>query len=109
MSFGNKAMRRRDFIGLLAAIAACPQTVRGQTAKKKPVIAWLAFSPRDGPIVLRYVSQFLTGMRELRYTEGRDFEMVYRSADFHAERLPALAAELVQLNPDVIVAMSSDS
>jgi putative tryptophan/tyrosine transport system substrate-binding protein len=52
---------------------------------------------------VRYVSQFLTGMRELHYMEGRDFEMAYRFADFHAERLPGLAAELVQLDPDVIV------
>jgi putative tryptophan/tyrosine transport system substrate-binding protein len=42
-------------------------------------------------------------MRELGDREGRDFEMVYRSADFHPERLPGLAAELVQLNPDVIL------
>jgi len=42
-------------------------------------------------------------MRELGYVEGRDFEMVSRYADFHAERLPELAAELVQLNPDIIL------
>ena len=34
-------------------------------------------------------------------TEARDFEIVYRSADLHPERLPGLAAELVQLDPDV--------
>ena len=43
-------------------------------------------------------------MREFGYAEGRDFEMVYRTAERHADRLPKLAAELVQLNPDVIVA-----
>ena len=42
-------MRRREFIGLLAAIAACPQTALGQTAKKRPVIAWLWFAPKTLP------------------------------------------------------------
>jgi putative tryptophan/tyrosine transport system substrate-binding protein len=97
-------MRRREFIALLATIAACPQTALGQAAKKRPVIASLWFSPKDAPLTVRYLSQFLTGMKELSYVEGRDFEMVYRYADFHAERLPGLAAELVQLDPDAIVA-----
>ena len=96
-------MRRRDFIGLLATIAICPQTVLGQAAQKRPVIASLWLPSKDAPLTVRYVGQFLTGMRELHYTEGRDFEMVYRYADFHAERLPGLAAELVQLEPDVIL------
>lgn len=103
MSFGNKAIRRREVIGLLATIAACPQTVLGQAAKKRPVIASLWLPSKDAPLTVRYASQFLTGMRELHYTEGRDFEIVYRFADFHAERLPGLAVELVQLDPDVIV------
>jgi ABC-type uncharacterized transport system substrate-binding protein len=97
-------MRRREFIGLLATITVCPQTALGQVVKKRPVIARLALTTKDAPLIVRYVNQFLTGMRELGYTEGRDFEMAYRYADFHAERLPGLAAELVQLNPDVILA-----
>jgi putative ABC transport system substrate-binding protein len=97
-------MRRREFIGLLATIAVCPQSALGQAAKKRPVIARLAITTKDAPLMVRYINQFLTGMRELGYTEGRDFEMLYRYADFHAERLPALAAELVHLNPDVILA-----
>src|SRR5215813_1735613 len=96
-------MRRREFIGLLATIAICPQTVLGQTAKRRPVVAFLWFPPKGNPLIVGFLNQFLTGMRELGYVEGRDFEMVYRYADFHAERLPGLAAELVQLEPDVIL------
>src|SRR5215510_2020385 len=103
-SLGGEAMRRREFLGLLAAIAVCPKTALGQAAKKRPVIAWLGFPSKDAPLTVRYLNQFLTGMRELNYEEGRDFEMAYRFADFHAERLPGLAAELVQRDPDVIVA-----
>src|SRR5262245_10729509 len=96
-------MRRREFIALLATIAVCPQTVLGQTAKKRPVVAWLGFGSKDTPLIERYLNQFLTGMRELGYTEGRDFEMVSRYADFHPERMAGLAAELVQLNPGVML------
>jgi len=47
---------------------------------------------------------FRQGMRELGYVEGGNFDMVYRYADGYAERLPALAQELVRLKPDVILA-----
>src|SRR5262245_21497371 len=46
-------------------------------------------------------------MRELGLIEGRDFDMVYRSANFRPERLPKAAEELVQLNPDIIVASAT--
>jgi len=97
-------MRRREFISLLATIAVSPQTVLGQTARKRPVVASLWFPSRDAPLATRYLGQFLTGMKELNYVEGRDFEMINWFADFHAERLPGLAAELVQTDPDVIIA-----
>ena len=89
-------MRRREFIGLLVAVAVSPQTVLSQPAKKRPIIASLWFPSNDAPLSVRYLKQFLTGMKELGYVEGRDFEMANRFADFHAERLPALAAELVK-------------
>jgi putative ABC transport system substrate-binding protein len=50
------------------------------------------------------VDAFLQGMRELGYVEGGNFEMVYRYSDGYAERLPALAQELLRLKPDVILA-----
>src|SRR5262249_45946919 len=46
----------------------------------------------------------LAGMRELGYVEGRDFDMTYAMADFDADRLPQVTAELVKLAPDVILA-----
>jgi len=47
---------------------------------------------------------FRQGLRELGYVEGRNIVVEYRFADGQADRLPALAAELVQLKVDVIAA-----
>jgi putative ABC transport system substrate-binding protein len=56
------------------------------------------------PLIVRYIDGFLSGMRELGYVEGRDFDMTYAMADFHADRLPQVAAEMVERAPDVILA-----
>jgi putative tryptophan/tyrosine transport system substrate-binding protein len=50
---------------------------------------------------------FVQGLRELGYVEGQTIRLEYRFADYHWDRLPSLAAELVQLNPDVIVAATT--
>jgi putative ABC transport system substrate-binding protein len=51
----------------------------------------------------RYVEALLQGLRELGYSEGQNIAIAFRSAEGKRERLPALAAELVQLPVDVIV------
>jgi putative ABC transport system substrate-binding protein len=52
----------------------------------------------------KLIGAFLEGMRAHGYVEGRDFEMDYRSADGHIERISALAEELVRSKPDLIFA-----
>jgi hypothetical protein len=66
MEFSERT--RREFIGLLATIAVCPQWVLGQTAKKRPLVAWLGFAPKGTSLTEGYLDQFLTGMRELGET-----------------------------------------
>jgi putative ABC transport system substrate-binding protein len=95
-------MRRRDFGLFVGAVAMAPRTLFAQATAKQFRVAWLSFPTKDAPLLVRYLGEFLTGMRELGYTEGQDFEMLYRFADFHADRLPQLATELVQLKPDVL-------
>src|SRR5215470_8056466 len=97
-------MNRRDFAFLSGAAAIVPRAVLAQYTSKRFLIGYLSFPTKDTPLA---VEDFLTAMRELGYTEGRDFEMLYRFADFHADRLPQLAVELVQLKPDVIVATAT--
>ena len=95
-------MRRREFISLIGSVAATwPLAVQAQT-KKRPLVGWLWYGKSD--IGAGYLDQFLKGMHELGLIEGRDFDMVYRSAEFHVERLPKAAEELVHLNPAIIVA-----
>jgi putative ABC transport system substrate-binding protein len=82
-------------LGLLAA----PLAAEGQQARKVPVIGYLI--ERSGPTA--FDEAFRVGLRELGYSEGRNIVVEYRWADGKAERLPALAAELVRLKVDVIV------
>ena len=50
------------------------------------------------------VSAFLNRLRDLGYIEGQNIEIAKRYADTDSARLPALAAELVQLQPNLILA-----
>jgi len=97
-------MRRRDFAFLISAATMAPRVLFAQATTRAPVVGSLWFSAKDAPLTVRYLGQVLTGMRELGYAEGHDFETLYRFADFDASRLPQLAVELVQLQPDVLFA-----
>ena len=98
-------MRRREFLGIFGgAAAAWPVAVRAQSAKR-PLVAWLGTGSRTASS--GFVDAFLQGMRDLGYVEGRDFDIVYRVADGYAERLHALAEELVRLRPNVILAAAT--
>ena len=99
-------MRRRELIALLAGAAVSwPLLARAQIAGKPAVIGWLSGGSQAGS--WGFVEAFLKGMRESEYVEGRDFRMVYRWADGYVDRLPGLAAELVALKPDLILAPAS--
>src|ERR1700730_2425147 len=97
-------MRRRKFIALLSAVSAWPQAVLAQT-RKRPLVGWLYYSRNE--LAARYLGLVLDSLRELGQIEGRYFEMVYRSADGLVERLPRAAEEVVQLNPDIIIASAT--
>ena len=95
-------MRRRTFLAMVpAGLLAAPLAAQAQPAGKVPRVGFLlGFSP--GPS--REVDAFRRGLRELGYIEGQNIAIDYRYARGQVERLPELAAELVRLNPDVIVA-----
>jgi putative tryptophan/tyrosine transport system substrate-binding protein len=98
-------MKRREFIAALGSLAAWPLMAAAQIAAKRPLVAWLSLGGKSG--VSGFADAFLQGMGERGYKEGRDFDIVYRFADGYIERLPALAEELAQLHPNVILAPAS--
>jgi len=101
-------VKRREFISLLGGAAAWPRSVLAQATGRRALIAWLwagSQSVADGYVRAgKILPPFLEGMRELGYTEGRDFDMVYRFANGDYDRMPTLAAELAELNPNVFIA-----
>jgi putative tryptophan/tyrosine transport system substrate-binding protein len=95
-------MRRREFITLLGGAAtAWPLGVRAQQATKTYRIGFVGLPSADS-LPLR-PEAFRAGLRDLGYQEGRNIVIEYRWAEGRYERLPALFAELVRLNVDVIV------
>jgi putative ABC transport system substrate-binding protein len=96
-------MRRREFITLIGGAAATwPLAARAQQpAAKVPRIGFLGNSTAD--LEANLVGPFRDGLRALGYEEGRNIVIEYRWAEGEYERFPALIAELVASNVDVIV------
>src|SRR5262245_54847164 len=95
-------MRRREFITLLSGAAVgWPVAANAQQAAKIARIGWLGQNLAPNPEARE---AFRQGLRDLGYVEGRNLVIEYRDAEGKNERLPALAAELVGLKVDVIVA-----
>jgi putative tryptophan/tyrosine transport system substrate-binding protein len=93
-------MRRRDFIGVLGGAVVLPLTAGAQQPGRPYRIAYLALLPDEDTTLAK---PFLQRLQELGYDEGRNITLAFRSADGRPERLPQLAAELVQARPDVLV------
>jgi len=76
-----------------------PRIARAQTARRRRIALLSPFSRAMGA---PYLTAFREGLRALGYGDN-DIEIESREADGHFERLPDLAAELVRLDPEVIV------
>jgi ABC-type uncharacterized transport system substrate-binding protein len=95
-------MQRRTFMVLLGAASSCPQLAAAQQAGKSARIGYLALDLAGGDPGPRNI--FVKTLRGLGYEEGHNLVIEYRDAEGKPERFPALAAELVALNVDVILA-----
>ena len=96
-------MKRRDFITLVGGAAAWPLSARAQTATL-PIIGFLdggSLETRRGR-----VDSFNRGLNESGYIESQNVAIEYRWAQDQSDRLPALAAELVDRHVSVIVTAS---
>jgi putative ABC transport system substrate-binding protein len=93
-------MRRREFLGVLGgAVAALPPAAHAQLAM--PAIGLLDARSPDG--LTDRLRAFRQGLKETGYAEGENVAILYRWAENRPDRLPALAAELVQRRVAVIL------
>jgi ABC-type uncharacterized transport system substrate-binding protein len=95
---------RRTFLGAIGGAAVTwPVAVRSQlTVTDRRSVGWLSGSASK--MAKSFADDFLDGMRAFGYVDGRDFDFVPRYAEGFSDRLPALAQELIELKPAVIVA-----
>jgi putative ABC transport system substrate-binding protein len=97
------AVKRRQALCIGAAWLASSLTVLAQPRKLR--IGFLGGITPDASTNRNALDPFRQALRELGYVEGQNLEIHFRWAEGQPDRLPGLAAELVRLEPDVIVAM----
>src|ERR1700726_3065330 len=95
---------RREFIAGLGGAVAWPLTALAQQPAM-PVIGYIGTGTRESDAFR--LPSFLRGLGETGYVEGRNVAIQYRWAEEHNDRLPALAADLVRQQVNVIAVPAS--
>src|SRR4029077_20773282 len=95
-------MRRREFLALTGGAAVTwPLAARAQQTKVARIGAlYIGLADADS-----FKKELREGLRDLGYVEGQNIAFEFRSAEGQLDRLPGLAAELVRLKVDLIVAL----
>ncbi len=91
---------------VLLLLSASLGTAAAQPREKVPRVGYLNPGSASEPLRQRRLEAFRQGLRELGYEEGRNIAIESRWAEGQYDRYPALAADLVRLKVDVIVAQS---
>ena len=98
---------------LIVALGASALTASLNSLAQQPGKVWrvgfLALPNRAAALDPQFSGAFPLGMRDLGYVEGKNLIIEWRFADGDTKRLPGLAAELVQLNVNVLVAAGHDA
>jgi putative tryptophan/tyrosine transport system substrate-binding protein len=103
-------MRRREFIRFLGCcFLVCPCVALAQQSGRKTKIGWLSPDSRDGPTPVKMRQVFRQRLEHLGHIEGRDIAIEIRYADRNFDRLPGLAAQLVEQKVDIIVTASTSA
>src|SRR5215470_1477978 len=102
-------LERRAFLAGIASLLAAPLAADAQPAGKIWRIGYLSLVAGELDQYKPWVAAFRDGLRELGYVEGENVIVEQRHAAGQIGRLPALAAELVRLKVDVLVAAPAGS
>jgi putative ABC transport system substrate-binding protein len=94
-------VNRREFITLFGGVAAWPLVARAQQPGKIWRMGFIAHGYET------YYDALFDGLRELGYEEGQNLVVVRRYAASHPERFQQFAAEMVRLNVDVIIVVTT--
>jgi putative tryptophan/tyrosine transport system substrate-binding protein len=92
-------MKLFRLIAIAVALTVCAALASAQQPQNIPRVGILFIGGRDQP----HLEAFKQGLRERGYIEGKNIALEYRYAEGREDRLPELAAELVQVKVDVIV------
>src|SRR5262245_8135405 len=97
--------KRREFISMLGgAAAACPVVARAQRADRVRRISVLMPFDENDPVAKTDVSAFTQALADLGWTDGRNVRLDLRWAGGDPNRIRTLAQELVDVQPDIILA-----
>jgi putative ABC transport system substrate-binding protein len=103
-------MRRRDFIKVIVGSAAAwPPAARAQQSERVRRIGVLMARTANDPEGQKQAAALQRGIEELGWSPGRNVEIEYRWAAGDASRAQALAKELLDWRPDILVANSTSS
>ena len=96
-------IQRRNFITLLGGATAWPLAARAQQGNRVRRIGVLIGRDEKDPVAKAYVAAFTQALADLGWTDGRNVRIDLRWAGGDFNRMRALAQELVDLQPDIIV------
>jgi len=103
------AVKRRAFITLIGGAAAWPVVALAQQPGRLRRIGALMSWDESDPEIKTFLSGFRHGLSELGWTDGGNVRLEVRWAGGNVDRLRMFAKELVDLQPDVILATSTPS
>jgi putative ABC transport system substrate-binding protein len=100
-------MRRREFITLLGGASALPLAARAQQPSGMPRIGLLSVFAENDPEPQAWNRELLERLQELGWANGRNVQIEFRFAAADEARLWSLATELIELRPDMIIAVTT--
>ena len=101
-------MRRRKFIAFLGGWAvAWPPIARAQQGERVRRVGFLSVIAESDLEVQSWIREFLQRLQELGWTNGRNIQVDFRFSDADATRISIVAAELIELRPDVVFAVGT--